>query len=124
MSISQFASLYDGQEVFVWSDCLLDLGTDFLVGNSVFVLDAKYLAVAPHFHGLSSSLELKYASTTPSLPVIPAPDTLMLIVTLTSDVHVVSVSLGSSPYPWKVRRQTRYICRLVRPTAPFCSRGK
>ena len=27
----QFASLYDGQEVFVWSDCLLDLGTDFLV---------------------------------------------------------------------------------------------
>ena len=25
----QFASLYDGQ-VFVWSDCLLDLGTDFL----------------------------------------------------------------------------------------------
>ena len=31
----QFASLYDGQEVFVWSDCLLDLGTDFLVGNNV-----------------------------------------------------------------------------------------
>ena len=29
----QFASLYDGQEVFVWSDCLLNLGTDFLVGN-------------------------------------------------------------------------------------------
>ena len=28
----QFASLYDSQEVFVWSDCLLDLGTDFLVG--------------------------------------------------------------------------------------------
>ena len=26
-----FASLYDGQEVFVWSDCLLDLGTDFLL---------------------------------------------------------------------------------------------
>ena len=25
----QFASLYDGQEVFVWSDCLLDLGKDF-----------------------------------------------------------------------------------------------
>ena len=33
----QFASLYDGQEVFVWSDCLLELGTDFLVGNMVFV---------------------------------------------------------------------------------------
>ena len=32
--------LYDGQEVFVWSDCLLDLGTDFLVGNMVFVRDA------------------------------------------------------------------------------------
>ena len=29
----QFASLYDGQEVFMWSDCLLDLGTDFLVGH-------------------------------------------------------------------------------------------
>ena len=36
----QFASLYDGQEVFVWSDCLLELGTDFLVGNMVFALDA------------------------------------------------------------------------------------
>ena len=33
----QFASLYDGQ-VFVWSDCLLDLGKDLLVGNIVFVL--------------------------------------------------------------------------------------
>ena len=33
----QFASLYDRQEVFVWSDCLLDLGADFLVGNMVFV---------------------------------------------------------------------------------------
>ena len=27
----QFASLLGGQEVFVWSDCLPDLGTDFLV---------------------------------------------------------------------------------------------
>ena len=34
----QFASLYYGLEVFMWSDCLLDLGTDFLVGNMVFVL--------------------------------------------------------------------------------------
>ena len=33
----QFASLYDGQEIFLESDCLLDLGTDFLVGNMVFV---------------------------------------------------------------------------------------
>ena len=35
------ASLYDGQddgqEVFVWSDCLLDLGMDFLVCSLVFV---------------------------------------------------------------------------------------
>ena len=31
----QFASLYDRQEIFVWSNCLLDLGTDFLVGNMV-----------------------------------------------------------------------------------------
>ena len=36
----QFASLYGGQEVFVWSDCLLDLGTDLLGGNIVFVWDA------------------------------------------------------------------------------------
>ena len=54
----QFASLYDGQEIFVWSDRLLDLGTDFLVGNMVFVCDVPYLAVTPHFHGLFSSLEL------------------------------------------------------------------
>ena len=33
----QFASLYDGEEVFVWSDCVLDLGTDFLIGNMVLV---------------------------------------------------------------------------------------
>ena len=33
----QFASFYDSQEVFDWSDCLLDLGMDFLVGNMVFV---------------------------------------------------------------------------------------
>ena len=33
----QFASLSGGQEVFMWSDCLLDLGTDFLVGNMIFV---------------------------------------------------------------------------------------
>ena len=35
----QFASLYDRQKVFVWSNYLLDLGTDFLVDNIVFVLD-------------------------------------------------------------------------------------
>ena len=33
----QFASLYDRQEVFVWSNCLLDLGTDFPVSNMVFL---------------------------------------------------------------------------------------
>ena len=33
----QFASLYDRQEIFVGSNCLLDLDTDFLVGNMVFV---------------------------------------------------------------------------------------
>ena len=54
----QFASLYDGQEVFVWSDCLLDLGTDLLVGNVVFVQDMKDLAAVPHFHGSYSSLQL------------------------------------------------------------------
>ena len=60
----QFASLYNCQVVFVWSNCLLDLGTDFLIGNIVFVWDVKYLEVAPHFHRihvackLYSSLEL------------------------------------------------------------------
>ena len=52
------ASLYDRQEVLVWSNCLLDLGTDFLVGNMVLVRDAWYLAIAPHFHGVYSSLQL------------------------------------------------------------------
>ena len=33
----QFASLYNGQEIFVWSNCLLELGMDFIVGNMVFV---------------------------------------------------------------------------------------
>ena len=36
----QFASLCNDQEVFVWSDCLLDLGTEFLVGNMIFAWDA------------------------------------------------------------------------------------
>ena len=36
MTISmQSASLYGGQDVFVWSNCLLHLGTDFLVGSVV-----------------------------------------------------------------------------------------
>ena len=34
----QFASLYDRQEIFLWSNCLLDLGTDLLVGNKVFCM--------------------------------------------------------------------------------------
>ena len=33
----QFASLYDRQEIFMWSIGLLDLGMDFLTGNMVFV---------------------------------------------------------------------------------------
>ena len=36
----QFEPLYGAQEAFVWSSCLLDLGTDFIVGNMVFVGDA------------------------------------------------------------------------------------
>ena len=34
----QCASLNDDQEVFIWSNCLLDLGTDFLVGTLVVVV--------------------------------------------------------------------------------------
>ena len=33
----QFASLYDGKEVIMWSDCLLDLCMNFLVGNMIIV---------------------------------------------------------------------------------------
>ena len=33
----QFASLYNHQEVLMWSSCLLDLGTDFLIGDMAFV---------------------------------------------------------------------------------------
>ena len=54
----QFAPLNDGQEVFLWSDCLLDLGADFLVGNTIFVWDGQYLVVVPRFHSLYSSFEL------------------------------------------------------------------
>ena len=55
----QLASVYDGQEeVFVRSDCLLDLGTHLLVGNMIFVQDALYQAVAPHFHPSYSSFKL------------------------------------------------------------------
>ena len=50
----QFASLYDRQEVFMWSNCLLDHGTDFLIGNMVFIGVVLYLAVALHLHGLYS----------------------------------------------------------------------
>ena len=35
----QFASLYDRQEVLCGPIAWLDLGTDFLVGNMVFVRD-------------------------------------------------------------------------------------
>ena len=31
---------YNGQGVFMWSDCMLDLGTDFLIDNILFVRDA------------------------------------------------------------------------------------
>ena len=54
----QVASLYDRQDVFVQSGRLLDLGTEFLVDNMVFVRDAQSLAVAPHVNGFYSSLEL------------------------------------------------------------------
>ena len=61
--------LMNGRHVHT-TDCSLRLFTmvrrslcgpiawDFLVGNMVFVRDAQYLALASHFHGLYSSLEL------------------------------------------------------------------
>ena len=30
-------NFYDGHEFFGWSDCLFDLGTDFLDGNKIFL---------------------------------------------------------------------------------------
>ena len=33
----QFTSLYDDQEVLVWTDGLLDIGIDFVVDNMAFV---------------------------------------------------------------------------------------
>ena len=56
----QFASLYDGQKVFVWSDCLLDLGTDFLVSNMVFAWDALlWLVICSCSEFLSTDNRLK-----------------------------------------------------------------
>ena len=34
----QFASLYDRQEVIVWSNCLLDLGVDFLITIDILII--------------------------------------------------------------------------------------
>ena len=30
------------RQVFIWSNCLLDLGTDFLVGNMVFTSHTQF----------------------------------------------------------------------------------
>ena len=38
----QFASLFGGQEVFTWSDCQLELGTDRVVSDLVFVKILSY----------------------------------------------------------------------------------
>ena len=53
----QFASLYYRQEVFVWSNCLLDLGTDCLVGNMVFVWDVLSLGHSSWQSPLSNRIE-------------------------------------------------------------------
>ena len=65
----QFASLY-GSQVSVWSDCLLDLGTDFLVGNMVFVGDA-YLTVAPDFHFQTFLFFLNWDNTVVKVKIKP-----------------------------------------------------
>ena len=55
----QFAFLYDGQEVFVWSDCLPGSSHRLPRGlNVLCVVFFFFFSVAPHFHGLYSSLEL------------------------------------------------------------------
>ena len=52
----QFASPYDGQGVFVWSDCLLDPGTDFLVGKR-YVLSCLYSFLNLHLQSIILKLK-------------------------------------------------------------------
>ena len=64
----QFASLCDGQEVFVWSDCLLDLGTFHSNVESLFysvVSQTNQLSRDRNLHGLGMSLA-RTASLKPS----------------------------------------------------------
>ena len=56
----QFASCYHGQEVFVQSSCLLDLGSDFLVGNVVLQED-----------GCDNGVQQSSFGTERNAPVIP-----------------------------------------------------
>ena len=44
-------------EIFVRFNCLLGLGTDFLINSLVFIWNVKYLVIAPNFNGLFYSLE-------------------------------------------------------------------
>ena len=89
----QFVFLFDGQEVFVWSNCLLDLGKDFLFGNMVVVRDAWYLAAAPHFHGLCyyerffnpdaalaaiQRVKAKWPATHPGMITVGRPDSILV----------------------------------------------
>ena len=43
----------------MWSDCLLDLGSNFLIGDMGFVRDVYYIAVGPDFLPISIFLTVQ-----------------------------------------------------------------
>ena len=52
----QLPSFYCGQEIFIGPNGSLESVVDLFVDYMVLVTDAKDLSIAPHFHGLYSSL--------------------------------------------------------------------
>ena len=54
----QFVSLYDRQEVFVWSNCPLDLGTDFLVGNGMEISAEKTKLMTNNTSGSNTEIKV------------------------------------------------------------------
>ena len=60
----QFASLYDSQEVFVWSDCLLDLGMvpvgKIICNNSNIILVANSVYIKDDYRGGMQSVNHSY----------------------------------------------------------------
>ena len=51
-----FASVYNGQAVFMWSHCLLDLGADFTIGNKHGICTRCIVSCSISFLGSRDSL--------------------------------------------------------------------